>query len=461
MRTDPVAPERDSLAWCLRQSPVPYHKLTALRPDFLVISPPKTGSTWLAANLRAHPAVFVPKIKEVKYFSCTFKWLDLNWYLDQFAAGEGRAKGEASPSYAILPVEKIRLIRRLMPDVKLLFLMRDPVSRAWSHARHNYRYREANFAAGAGPLESVSDADWQANFAHEWPLTGGDYLGQLRRWLSVFPPEQMFLGFYESIAARPEALLRDVFAFLGVSPDVDLSAFPVRERVLPGLPADLSPSLACSLRQLLGARTRELAAFLRESFGLAPPAEWDLTLRPVEADVPRPAPFMQEFDDDYLARVVAQEELFPSSPTPVLEGYRGHDIVYYRGRLFALVAEINDLRVNEIDEECLRRHQAAGRCFVAPSLPELKRLVDERVIARLQQEVCEARAEVTRLAEGLNRMKAELVQLRPWYAAAVRWMRTAWPGRTRAAVGAEVDLAERNGVYGRSPAPGQEKAAPH
>ncbi|HEX5270312.1 MAG TPA: sulfotransferase domain-containing protein [Gemmataceae bacterium] len=443
-----AAPDRTFLGWCLRQSPVPHHKLTALRPDFLVISPPKTGSTWLAANLRAHPAVFVPKIKEVKYFSAYFKWLDLGWYLDQFAPGIGRVKGEASPSYAILPVETIRLVRGVMPDVKLVFLMRDPVSRAWSHARHNYRYREANFSAGAGALETISEAQWQCNFAHEWPLTGGDYLGQLRRWLSVFPREQVFVGFYESIATRPESLLREVLAFLGLSADGDLAGFPVRERVLPGLAAELSPALTRSLRQLLGPRTRELASFLRESFGLEPPPEWEVSLRPAEADVPRPEAFAREFDDAYLARVLSLEESFPSSPTPVLEGYRGHDIVYYRGRLYALAEEVRDLRVNEIDEECLRRHQAAGRCLVAPSLPEVKGLVDEHVLARLEQELLKRRAEADRLDGRLRRLEAEVERLTGWYTVPARWLRSVWAGRASGRFPAEADLADGNGMCG-------------
>ena len=46
-------------------------------PQFLVISPSKTGSTWLADNLRCHPQIFVPAVKEVKYFSSLFKWLNL------------------------------------------------------------------------------------------------------------------------------------------------------------------------------------------------------------------------------------------------------------------------------------------------------------------------------------------------------------------------------------------------
>src|SRR5262249_16352453 len=147
------------------------------------------------------------------YFSSLFKWLDLSWYLDHFGLAASRVKGEASPSYASLPLSRIRLIRRLLPDVKLIFLMREPVARAWSHAKHNFRYGEANFAGPAADLANVPGCQWRENFAHEWPLTSGDYLGQLRRWLSVFPREQVYVGFYESIARRPEALLRDLFTF--------------------------------------------------------------------------------------------------------------------------------------------------------------------------------------------------------------------------------------------------------
>src|SRR5262249_47817455 len=128
-----TAMDRGTLDWYLQQPGIPYHKLSGLRPDFFVISPPKTGSSWLAANLGCHPGVFVPGIKEIKYFSSFYKWLDLNWYLDHFLPAAGRLKGEASPSYAILPVERILLIRELFPKLKLIFLMREPMARAWSH----------------------------------------------------------------------------------------------------------------------------------------------------------------------------------------------------------------------------------------------------------------------------------------------------------------------------------------
>jgi Sulfotransferase domain len=53
--------------------------LSACVPDFLVVSAPKTGSTWLAYNLACHPSIFVPPDKEIKYFSNFHEWLDLDW----------------------------------------------------------------------------------------------------------------------------------------------------------------------------------------------------------------------------------------------------------------------------------------------------------------------------------------------------------------------------------------------
>ena len=338
-----VASERDILGWCLQQPSISHHKLQAQRPNFLIISPPKTGSTWLAANLRCHPDVYVNDIKEIKYFSSFFKWLDLNWYLDHFIEGVGRVKGEATPSYAILPVARIHLIRRLLPDVKLIFLMREPASRAWSHAKHNHQYREANFVSSAAAFDAVAERDWCDNFTHDWPLASGDYLGQLRRWMSVFPREQLFVGFYESIASRPEALLRDIFTFLGVKVDVDLSRFRVAERILAGPPRDLPSALHRELHRVLHARTLELAAFLREQFNLTPPAEWRTILEPAlspakDKDL-RPGPaaaFLHEFDDRYLSGVLEHEEVFPAPGRLVFESYKGYNLFFHAGRLIAL-----------------------------------------------------------------------------------------------------------------------------
>jgi hypothetical protein len=368
------------------RTPLPPMQLATRFPDFLVISPPKTGSTWIAANLRCHPRLFLPQSKEIKYFSSLFQWLDLSWYLDQFSAGIGRLKGEASPSYALLPTDRIRLLRTLRPDLKLIFLMREPISRAWSHAKHCHRFQEANFASCKAPFEAISENQWRENFSHDWPLAGGDYLGQLRRWLSVFPREQVYIGFYEDLARRPESLLRDLLAFLEVEANVDLSDYPVRERVFSGPPGSLSPTLEPSLRGLLAARSRETAAFVREHFGLQTPAEWQAALQTqgAEGRGSTHAVFQRDLDEEFLAKVLQHEGTSSRSQYPIVDGYGGFNIVFYRERFYALAQCLGEVRLAEIDEAERERHDRNRHCFVTTSLEEAKQRIAQQFFQQVE-----------------------------------------------------------------------------
>lgn len=376
----------------------------ARRPDFLVISPPKTGSTWLADCLRRHPQLYVPPIKEVKYFSTLHRWLDFEWYCDHFASAGGRKAGEASPSYAALPTDSIRRVRQLLPDVKLVFLMRDPVSRAWSHAKHNRMYGEANFTTpGAG----ATDAHWRSNFAHPWPLASGDYLGQLRRWSAEFPPDQLYVGFYESIATRPAELLRDVFRFLGVDPNIDVSAFPLADRVLAGPPDELPEHLASDLRGLLRPRTAELVELLRDRFGLTVPGEWRNTLDGAAPAVEGPH---LPATDEALEATVRLEESFASAYRVVLAEYRRCAVVFYRGDLYAVPAARGPA-TPEAMSELTRDGTTRADCLTAPTLAELKERIADAQLAATDARLSAAEAQLRALSVETERLRADVARL--------------------------------------------------
>jgi len=443
--------DSDFFAWCLQQSPVPRNKFSRLRPDFLVISPPKTGSTWLATCLGRHPSLFVPGFKESRYFSLFSKSFDLNWYLDHFVEAGGRLKGEASPSYCLLPPGQVRLVRRLLPDVKLVFLMREPIARAWAHARHNYLYRETIFGE-RGAVESITDEQWRAALVHDWLLASGDYLGQLRRWLAVFPRHQLFVGFYESISREPAQLLRDVFGFLGAGAGIDPSSFPLAEKVMRGLEIPLAPNMERFLHGLLHERTVELAAFLREQFGLEPPAEWQRVLTPVPPEnrwacSPTPAAFRNELDDGYLSEVLAQEEGFLSAYWGVQDDYRGYDIVFRRGKFYALSRTLGEVCLDRTDEATLADYRTEGLCFIASTLAEVREAIDQCVFERMQARLDQiealgaefraglsaAHARIEQLQAGLNaaartlrEFEAEAVALQPWVRSLAHVARAVW-----------------------------------
>jgi hypothetical protein len=419
---------------------------TAL-PDFLIISPPKTGSTWLAYNLQCHPDLFVAAVKEVRYFSLYHQWLDLSWYRKHFEEAGARLKGEASPSYSLLPCRAIRRIHALMPWVKLIFLMRDPVDRAWSHARHNYLHQEANFRGYKGALAAVAEDQWRENFGHAWPLASGDYLGQLRRWLAVFPREQIHVDRYESIKTDPEGLLSRVFAFLGVATKVDWSSFRVRETILPGMARPLPPGLRQELRLLFRERTWQLDAFLQTHFALSVREAWAETLGtdgcangPTESPGPGSdlaacftSVYQRECDDEWLTLLLDTEQ--QTSRLQVLaEGYHGYNVALYRGHFIAVPQTHGEV------SEVLLEHILASGCPTAdfvtgPSLEAVKEKVLQQIVWDLRHRLAHVEARERELTAHLEVSERALAAQLAECLAFVARIRNAWVFRARRALG--------------------------
>ena len=195
-------------------------------PDFLGIGAQKAGTTWLAENLRIHPEVFIPERKELHYFDN--KWdRPLAAYAGHFADAGGRVRGEITPAYGILAPERIRYVGRILPELRLILLLRNPVERAWSHALMDLASRR-----GRDPSEVPSD-EVIAFLKSDVAGRRGDYLAILDAWGAEFPREQLYVGFFEWIHERPRDLLCDVFRHIGVSTNVDWARFPLDKVIVP------------------------------------------------------------------------------------------------------------------------------------------------------------------------------------------------------------------------------------
>jgi hypothetical protein len=229
-------------------------------PDFLGIGAVKAGTTWLHRNLLRHPGLFLPVQKPVRYFDLHYH-RPLADYARVFLHAGGRVKGEISAAYSTLPADRIRLIRRIMPDLKLVLLLRRPDDRAWSDAR-----MELTVFRGRPP-ESLTEEELCAELRSPRSRARGDYRRILDAWLAEFPRERLFVGVLEEFGARPEPFLRRLFRFLGVAEDVPLDAFPLRERIFRG--PDVPMPARC--RSLLD----ELYAGLDHSY-LSPYAGFDV-----------------------------------------------------------------------------------------------------------------------------------------------------------------------------------------
>ena len=179
-------------------------------PTFLIIGAMKAGTTSLYAYLRAHPDVFVSDEKELDFFVAERNWrLGLDWYEGQFAGGErSAARGEASPNYTkrhLFDGVPAR-IREVIPDVRLIYVVRDPIARMRSHFVHNLAARRVTAPIGDVLLE-----------AENYRLTSS-YAFQLDAYLAEFEPDRILVVTAEDLYSQPARELERIFAFLELAP---------------------------------------------------------------------------------------------------------------------------------------------------------------------------------------------------------------------------------------------------
>ena len=196
-------------------------------PDFLGIGAVKAGTTWLHQNLYKHPELYLPITKPLRYFD---RHCDkpIETYKGLFRPGAERVRGEISASYSVLPVATIRYIHQLMPQAKLIFLLREPKARAWSEAK-----MEFGVVRGLGD-KAISDDEYCDFIGSEQCRSRTDYRAILANWTSIFPKSQLFTSLIDDVRERPKELLMQVFEFLGVSPGVDYAEYPLETKIFEG-----------------------------------------------------------------------------------------------------------------------------------------------------------------------------------------------------------------------------------
>jgi sulfotransferase family protein len=177
-------------------------------PSFLLIGAMKSGTTTLYWYLQQHPDVFMATPKEPNFFNDHWH-RGVGWYERLFAgAGRARARGEASVRYASYPddPECPSRIASVVPDARLLFVVRDPIARMRSHYLH-----EVAALRERRPVE-------QALRENPIYLDLSRYATQLERYLDHFPREQLLVVRAEDLFGDPFLVLPWVYGFVGVDP---------------------------------------------------------------------------------------------------------------------------------------------------------------------------------------------------------------------------------------------------
>jgi hypothetical protein len=270
-------------------------------PDFLIAGVPKAGTTALHAALSRHPDLFLSPIKEPKFFLTdgppptkggpgdALTYREHVWQRDRYealfdAAPPGALRGEATPLY-LYDADAMARIRALIPDVKLIVIIRDPVERAhsnWTHLWSAGLEPERDFLRACAEEPGRIAAGW-ASFWHYTSLSR--YGEQLERVFRLFPREQVLVLRYRLLIDDPAATLDRICAFLGVPagvlteiPRENVTAHP--EHTLAHRAVALGMRVSDAAGRLLPgtaatAATHRLERYLQRSNRERQPLSWD------------------------------------------------------------------------------------------------------------------------------------------------------------------------------------------
>ncbi len=208
-------------------------------PDYLIVGGQRCGSTSLHNYLAEHPRVGRPRIKEIQYLSIEHargeRWYRGHFPTRAYAAAVGARRGgrllvgEASPYYLFHPLAPARAAA-LLPEARIIAVLRDPVARAYSHY-------QLEVALGCEPLGFAEALDAEEErlegererierdpsyaafaFRHFSYQARGDYLDQLRGWYDAYPADRILVLRSEDLFADPARVVARALDFLGLPP---------------------------------------------------------------------------------------------------------------------------------------------------------------------------------------------------------------------------------------------------
>ena len=180
-----------------------------MQPNFLVVGAAKAGTTWLYSCLEEHPEIFVPKSKELHFFSYPRLYeKGVEWYESFFSAcTTEKTVGEVSTSY--LPSsEAPARIHAYNPDVRLVFILRHPIKRAYSHYCMDMRIGKVSRDINSGLTLKCPYVAW------------GLYFQQITRFMNLFPQSQIKIFLFEDIKNNQAKLLHDLYSYLEVDSSI-------------------------------------------------------------------------------------------------------------------------------------------------------------------------------------------------------------------------------------------------
>ncbi|MFY0598784.1 MAG: sulfotransferase [Cyclobacteriaceae bacterium] len=199
------------------------------QPNFMIVGAGKSGTTALYEYLAEHPEVYMSPVKETNFFALEgtqmvdakddpeqmfhYPWSVTNWgdYQALFhRVTDEKAIGEVSPMYLYSPAAAHR-IKELLPNTKIIAILRDPVDRLYSRFMHLARENRV-------PSENFEDALdresiwWKRNDL----VQEGFYHQHLSAYYELFDDKQIRVYLYDDLRKEPLKVIQDIYSFIGV-----------------------------------------------------------------------------------------------------------------------------------------------------------------------------------------------------------------------------------------------------
>ena len=262
------------------------------KPTFICIGPEKTGTSWLYENLKPHPQVYLPPVKEIRYFwekiflpesnlkkrltgshwhyqlyqnylykrikfyvdrqdkisrgnlkiirdlIWDFKYLlfphDDNWYFSLYKDSKEKALGDITPLYYQLPEQEIKHISNILPNLKIIILLRNPIDRAWSKAKMNLCQHQGK------KKNTVKEEAFYNHFDKAYKQLPS-YVSLIENWYKYFEPQSVYIGYYDKLVEQPSILFDEICNFLEIKPSLLPISYrnKLSEKVNKGLDIDI------------------------------------------------------------------------------------------------------------------------------------------------------------------------------------------------------------------------------
>jgi hypothetical protein len=209
-------------------------------PDFLCVGAKKGGTSWLYHQLTLHPDFWMPSVKELRYFDSLSRvkraipprcnderdhcfleritalsarcYIDLDGYSRLFEPKGSLLSGDITPAYSMLNDELIERIAIRFANLKVIFLVRDPVDRAWSHL--SMGVRDGNIS----PFDSTDADEAIRNLLNPEVFLCSYPSKTVARWKRYVRPDLFRVYFFEDLKRDPAGLRRSILRFLGADP---------------------------------------------------------------------------------------------------------------------------------------------------------------------------------------------------------------------------------------------------